>query len=78
MGAGIGIKFPPVARIPLLGETPDDVDEEDLAEAAAPANDAVPVPTQVDDSPLTIAEAKRRLALTFGVDPSAIKITVVG
>lgn len=27
---------------------------------------------------LTIAEAKRRLALTFGVDPSAIRITVEG
>lgn len=27
---------------------------------------------------LSIAEAKRRLALTFGVDPSAITITVQG
>ncbi len=27
---------------------------------------------------LTIAEAKRRLALTFGVDPAAITITVQG
>ncbi len=27
---------------------------------------------------LTIAEAKRRLALTFGVDPGAITITVQG
>ena len=27
---------------------------------------------------LTIAEAKRRLALTFGVDPQAITITVQG
>ena len=30
------------------------------------------------EAPLTIAEAKRRLAITFGVDPSAIKITVEG
>ncbi|MDB6009735.1 MAG: hypothetical protein JWL65_1985 [Gammaproteobacteria bacterium] len=31
-----------------------------------------------DDSPLTIAEAKRRLALTFGVLPDAIEITIRG
>ena len=30
----------------------------------------------VDEQPLTIAEAKTRLARTFGVDPSSIKITV--
>ena len=31
-----------------------------------------------DDGPLTIAEAKRRLALTFGVLPDAIEITIRG
>lgn len=31
-----------------------------------------------EEGPLTIAEAKRRLALSFGVDPSAIRITVEG
>jgi hypothetical protein len=30
------------------------------------------------DSPLTISEAKRRLALTFGVLPDAIEITIRG
>ena len=30
------------------------------------------------DRGLSIAEAKRRLAITFGVDPSAITITVQG
>jgi hypothetical protein len=29
-----------------------------------------------EDKPLTIAEAKRRLAMTLGVNPSSIKITV--
>lgn len=31
-----------------------------------------------EEGGLTIAEAKRRLALTFGVDPGAITITVQG
>lgn len=31
-----------------------------------------------DEGPLTIAEAKRRLALTFGVLPNAIEITIRG
>lgn len=77
VGAGIGLKFPPVARISVLGVAADEVDDEDLAEAnemARPASSA----GAGDDGPLTIAEAKRRLALTFGVDPSAIKITVEG
>jgi hypothetical protein len=78
VGAGIGIKFPPVARIPLLGETPDEVDEDDLAEAADLTHEPAATQFRVEDGPLTIPEAKRRLALTFGVDPSAIKITVEG
>lgn len=79
VGAGIGIKFPPVARVPLLGKTADDVEEEDLAEALEPSNvPAIERRHEENDSPLTIAEAKRRLALTFGVEPNAIKITVEG
>lgn len=78
VGAGIGIEFPPVARIPLLDETPDEIDEGDLAEAAGSTPEAAPSQPRTEDGPLTIAEAKRRLALTFGVDPSAIKITVEG
>ena len=31
-----------------------------------------------NNSPLTIMEAKRRLALSLGVDPSSIKIIVEG
>jgi hypothetical protein len=39
-----------------------------------------PAPSQsvTGEEGLTIAEAKRRLALTFGVDPGAITITVQG
>jgi len=43
---------------------PDSVDISETAE------------TDNKDKPLTIAEAKRRLAQTFGVEPSSIKITV--
>jgi hypothetical protein len=61
VGAGAGLAHPPIARIPLNAEKP--------------GSDEGGERDHVDD-PLTIAEAKRRLALTFGVDPSSIKITV--
>lgn len=71
VGAGAGLNHPPIATVPLnaAADVPtgdageNEVDEEGRAEVEAP---------------LTIAEAKRRLAITFGVDPSAIKITVEG
>lgn len=46
-----------------------------LDEAPASADEGA---EQSDGGPLTIAEAKRRLALTFGVSPTAITITVQG
>lgn len=49
---------------------------------AASMEPAFPKPPLVqfsaDEEGLTIAEAKRRLAVTFGVDPGAITITVQG
>jgi DNA-binding XRE family transcriptional regulator len=32
--------------------------------------------SDIEDKPLTVPEAKRRLALTLGVDPSSIKIII--
>ncbi len=61
VGAGAGNQTEPLAIVPL-----DDVDRM-LDEGVQPT---------VSEPPLTIAEAKRRLAATFGVDPSSIKITV--
>ena len=55
----------------------DAEDEEESAGQLTPSADQISAPI-FEDSPLTIAEAKRRLALTFGVDPSAIKIIVEG
>lgn len=39
---------------------------------------ATPDQSPASEEGLTIAEAKRRLAQTFGVDPAAITITVQG
>lgn len=65
VGAGAGLANPPVHKVPLNQNTPKPaVDGEyDFEEAGA------------DDS-LTIAEAKRRLALTYGVAPSNVRITI--
>ncbi len=65
VGAGAGIASAPIARVSL--ET-----------VGTPTTGArAPVGT-TDDETLTIAEAKARLARTFGVDPSNVKITVEG
>lgn len=63
VGAGAGSALKPIAYVPL-----------DEARAAAATNGG----TLNDDRfvPLTIPEAKARLARTLGVDPAAIRITV--
>jgi len=64
VGGGAGLDHPPIARVPLESEESDS----DVSVETKNLNDV--------DKPLTIAEAKRRLAMTLGVDPSSIKITV--
>ncbi|SEG18246.1 hypothetical protein SAMN05216403_14312 [Nitrosospira multiformis ATCC 25196] len=64
-GAGIGTE---IARVPL-----EQVQVSDKQLTASKINEL-----NADDETLTISEAKRRLAMTFGVDPSNIKITVEG
>ncbi|MFG6081583.1 hypothetical protein ACEUZ9_002207 [Paracoccus litorisediminis] len=70
VGAGAGLATPPFARFALADLAPmtrgDELD-----------NDVDAVGEQ-DEAPLTIAEAKRRLALTFGVDPESITIKIEG
>lgn len=39
---------------------------------------AVPPPAEPDDAPLSIADAKRRLAKSLGVDPEKVKIMIEG
>jgi len=65
VGAGMGLEFPPIAMVPLSSEQ--------IAAAAVDDDEDV---APVEEGPLSIAEAKRRLALTLGVDPANIKITV--
>lgn len=74
VGAGAGLEFPPIATVPLSSDFSINPNEQDTSkdEVSAPM-------TQVrEEAPLTIGEAKRRLAATFGVDPGNIRITVEG
>jgi hypothetical protein len=64
VGAGAGLAYPPIAREPLAGEKTATVHED--SSNAVDSNDA----------PLTIPEAKRRLALSLGVNEADIKITI--
>lgn len=76
VGAGAGLKFQPFAsNIPVIieEERHDVEDEGDSEEDGADAQVVNSVPSA---APLTITEAKERLAATFGVSPSAIKITI--
>ena len=77
VGAGAGLANPAIAVVPL-GES-----DAPVAPTTQPNSPSDYPPTRyvqgsasVDEQPLTIAEAKTKLALTFGVDPSNIKITV--
>ncbi len=64
VGAGAGLTNPAIARIPLKPEV-----------ILQSETEGEPQLSQ-DQSPLSIIEAKRRLAINFGVDPANIKITV--
>jgi hypothetical protein len=66
VGAGAGNKYPPFAKIPL-----------DPAALISAENEADEGEPKAEEG-LSIGEAKRRLAMTFGVDPSSIKIIVEG
>ena len=67
IGAGIGLLYPALAEVPL-----SDHDLESLE--AEPGSEGVE--TASTEAPLTIAEAKRRLAQSLGVPESAITITI--
>lgn len=69
VGAGAGLAHPAVLRVPLDGQ-PADIPADEVEGAEEASFDSG------QDGSLTIAEAKRRLALTFGVDPSSVKITI--
>ena len=64
VGGGAGLANPPICRVPLTPES-------SVAQVRQPETNIVG-----EEPPLTIPEAKRRLAVSLGVDPSNIKITV--
>lgn len=70
VGAGAGLVTPAFAVVPL------NLDEDPLAVPTQPGLASQDSSVQLEEAPLTIAEAKRRLALTFGVEPSNVKITI--
>lgn len=70
IGAGAGLKHAPIARVPLDNQQTDDAVPDSKEEDAQN--------TAQEDATLTIAEAKRRLALAFGVNESDVKITING
>lgn len=49
-----------------------------VVELSAAVDDLPPAPMPVEDAPLTIADAKRRLAKSLGVEPEKIKIIIEG
>jgi hypothetical protein len=61
VGAGAGLDHPPIACVPLSDTARHKSEEPPIRET---------------NTPLAIADAKRRLALTFGVDPENVKITI--
>ena len=73
VGGGAGLVHPAIKRVPLNLQEPDrsaHPQASDLNEHSLVANQGIA------EAPLTIPEAKRRLGLTLGVDPSHIRITV--
>ena len=79
VGAGAGLAYPPIGRLDLTKATlptggEEDLDDEgdDADEGESPAVAAA----SATEAPLTLPEAKRRLAGSLGVPESAIKITI--
>lgn len=75
VGGGAGLVNPPIARVRLKAEPPASA----VAKTAAPNAPAETAGARsTEETPLTIPEAKRRLALTLGVKPDNIRIMVEG
>ena len=72
VGAGAGLEHKAISIVPLVAESrpleEEDEHDEDLELEIESGQ----------EPPLTIAEAKRRLALSFGVKEDDVKITIVG
>lgn len=67
VGSGVGLLYPPIARVSLSKSESKEVPEVDNE-----------VHCEENFPSLTIVEAKKLLAKTYGVDPSNIKIIIEG
>jgi hypothetical protein len=68
VGAGAGLAHPPIKQVPLTGQN-----------ANAPSFQEKVATRDIESkNSLTISEAKRRLALSLGVDEGNITITING
>jgi hypothetical protein len=76
VAAGAGLKHPPIATLPLV-PVYGAADEAEGDEMDAEAEQVTAAP-ESDETPLTIGEAKRRLAKSLGVPVEAISITING
>lgn len=65
VGAGAGLSHPPIARVPLTEGV-----------SVSSGKDVELDNFELDEAPLTIPEAKRRLALSLGISEDDIKITI--
>lgn len=74
VGGGLGLDFPPIAETDLIVNGTDILPSDSDADEDVAALPASPVAEQ--HGPLTISEAKRQLAETFGVSPDQVKITI--
>jgi hypothetical protein len=70
VGAGAGLDHPAIVRVPLTVEKSSNALEQTLSELD-------PQDVELEDPPLTIPEAKRRLALSLGVKVENITITII-
>lgn len=72
VGAGVGRpeNHPPKLKVKLWKESEAPEIEQEQESVAQEVQELI------EETPLTIAEAKRRLAMTFGVDESCIKISI--
>ncbi|WP_305719192.1 hypothetical protein [Bradyrhizobium sp.] len=76
-----GLKTPPFAVVPLSGDAVQQgasIGPQDLLDDDVEPEEANSGKETDTERPLTIAEAKLRLAHTYGVEPSNIRIIVEG
>lgn len=76
VGAGMGLDYKPLAVLDLTKASLPGGGEKVDKDFADDEGEDTPPNEQAENLPLTIPEAKRRLAHTFGVPESAIKITI--